>query len=79
MPRVASLDGVTEKDRGIYALIVSHMITNCETDIKFAKRLHLNIKTFQYKKRQPHKFTVEELHIVVKVLKFTNEEKVMCL
>ena len=44
MPRVASLDGVTEKDRSIYAAIVSHMITRCETDIKF-----------------------------------TNEEKVMCL
>lgn len=79
MPRVASLDGVTEKDRSIYAVIVGQMITRCETDINFAKRLHLNIRTFQYKKMQPHKFTVEEMQTVAKVPRFTNEEKVMCL
>jgi len=79
MPKVRSLDPVADKDKKIYALIKMKQIELSVSDMEISKRSGMSTSTFLKKKKHPHLYHFGEMQEIVKVLKFTDEEKAMCL
>lgn len=79
MPRVVSLDGVTEKDKLIYKLIAKKCIDKEMNDKTLSIKIGMPLGTYRNKKKYPHLFSLEDMQKIATALKFTDEEKVMCL
>ena len=79
MPRVASLDGVSEKDKSIYKLIAKKCIDLDKNDQYISTKSGIPLSTYRKKKKYPHLFSLEDMQRIATVLKFTDEEKAMCL
>ena len=79
MPRVASFDGISEKDKQIYKLIAKKCIDLDKNDHYIATKSGIPLSTYRKKKKYPHLFSLEDMQKISTVLKFTDEEKVKCL
>lgn len=79
MPRVTSLDGIPEKDKLIYKLIAKRCIDLDKNDQYIAVKSGIPLSTYRKKKKYPHLFSLEDMQKIATALKFTDEEKVMCL
>ena len=79
MPRVASLDGISEKDKQIYKLIAKKCIDKEMNDRTLSIKVGIPLGTYRNKKKYPHLFSLDDIQKISTVLKFTDEEKVMCL